>query len=317
VRRRAVVGAFGKARRSRGWREVLGQVRLFPRRSRRPDRRGQVPKGAGGMPRRHQNSGVEGCEMSGGAAQRASIPEFPSNPGFQYSLSDYMKYFGFNHDIYLYVSRISLEKNLQEFSIFCSTHQCAILGFLNEKTTDIVINNSICLYGVNSQYLVYLSHKGIYMSLNEGGPIQLIESSIHKKRFFMYDTGLKKYFKACDILDDNCQPIKDQLYWKYFSYNNIIKNLKEITHNTRKSKNNNEMNSINYIGAMKLTNLLSNCFLSYSFASFELKGYHIIESIYPYLLYINNSKMIVNNPHNVINESRYTLYNYNSTICIR
>jgi hypothetical protein len=48
---------------------------------RRPDRRGQAPKGAGGMPRRHQNSGVEGCEMSGGAAQRASIPEYPSNPG--------------------------------------------------------------------------------------------------------------------------------------------------------------------------------------------------------------------------------------------
>jgi hypothetical protein len=26
-------------------------------------------------------SGVEGCEMSGGAAERASIPEFPSRPG--------------------------------------------------------------------------------------------------------------------------------------------------------------------------------------------------------------------------------------------
>jgi len=29
------------------------------------------------MPRRHQDSGVEGCEKSGGAAQRASIPECP------------------------------------------------------------------------------------------------------------------------------------------------------------------------------------------------------------------------------------------------
>ena len=50
-------------------------------RARRPDRRGQVPKGAGGMPRRHQHSGVEGCDKSGGAAQRASIPECPRNPG--------------------------------------------------------------------------------------------------------------------------------------------------------------------------------------------------------------------------------------------
>jgi hypothetical protein len=49
--------------------------------TRRPDRCGQVPKGAGGMPRRHQHSGVEGCDMSGGAAQRASIPEYPRNPG--------------------------------------------------------------------------------------------------------------------------------------------------------------------------------------------------------------------------------------------
>jgi hypothetical protein len=48
---------------------------------RRSDRRGQAPKGTGGMPRRHQNSGVEGCDKSGGAAQRASSPEFPSNPG--------------------------------------------------------------------------------------------------------------------------------------------------------------------------------------------------------------------------------------------
>ena len=38
-------------------------------------------RGAGGMPRRHQDSGVEGCEMSGEAAQRASIPEYPRNPG--------------------------------------------------------------------------------------------------------------------------------------------------------------------------------------------------------------------------------------------
>ena len=42
-----------------------------------PDRRGQAPKGTGGMPRRHQMAGVEGRERSGGAAQRASIPECP------------------------------------------------------------------------------------------------------------------------------------------------------------------------------------------------------------------------------------------------
>ena len=41
----------------------------------------KLHKGTGGMPRRHQNSGVEGCEKSGGAAQRASIPECPRNPG--------------------------------------------------------------------------------------------------------------------------------------------------------------------------------------------------------------------------------------------
>ncbi len=46
-------------------------------RTRRPDRRGQAPKGTGGMPRRHQMAGVEGRERSGGAAQRASIPEYP------------------------------------------------------------------------------------------------------------------------------------------------------------------------------------------------------------------------------------------------
>jgi hypothetical protein len=46
-----------------------------------PDRRGQAPKGTGGMPRRHQDSGVEGCEKSGGAAQRASSPEYPRRPG--------------------------------------------------------------------------------------------------------------------------------------------------------------------------------------------------------------------------------------------
>jgi hypothetical protein len=40
-----------------------------------PDRRGQAPKGTGGMPRRHQMVGVEGRDRSGGAAQRASIPE--------------------------------------------------------------------------------------------------------------------------------------------------------------------------------------------------------------------------------------------------
>ena len=43
---------------------------------RRSDRRGQAPKGTGGMPRRHQMVGVEGRDRSGGAAQRASIPEF-------------------------------------------------------------------------------------------------------------------------------------------------------------------------------------------------------------------------------------------------
>jgi hypothetical protein len=42
-----------------------------------PDRRGQAPKGTGGMPRRHQMAGVEGRDRSGGAAQRASIPECP------------------------------------------------------------------------------------------------------------------------------------------------------------------------------------------------------------------------------------------------
>ena len=42
-----------------------------------PDRRGQAPKGTGGMPRRHQMVGVEGRERSGGAAQRALSPECP------------------------------------------------------------------------------------------------------------------------------------------------------------------------------------------------------------------------------------------------
>jgi hypothetical protein len=41
-----------------------------------PDRRGQAPKGTGGMPRRHQMAGVEGRERSGGAAQRALSPEY-------------------------------------------------------------------------------------------------------------------------------------------------------------------------------------------------------------------------------------------------
>jgi hypothetical protein len=40
-----------------------------------PDRRGQASKGTGGMPRRHQMVSVEGRDRSGGAAQRASIPE--------------------------------------------------------------------------------------------------------------------------------------------------------------------------------------------------------------------------------------------------
>jgi hypothetical protein len=40
-------------------------------------RRGQVPKGTGGMPRRHQMVGVGGRDRPGGAAQRASIPGCP------------------------------------------------------------------------------------------------------------------------------------------------------------------------------------------------------------------------------------------------
>src|SRR4051794_28456983 len=41
-----------------------------PRCEAAPDRCGQVHKGTGGMPRRHQTDvGVEGCEKSGGAAQ--------------------------------------------------------------------------------------------------------------------------------------------------------------------------------------------------------------------------------------------------------
>ena len=64
--------------------------RAFPK-PRRSDRRGQAPKGAGGMPRRHQDSGVEGCEKSGGAAQRASIPEFPRRPRELKHLSTWRK----------------------------------------------------------------------------------------------------------------------------------------------------------------------------------------------------------------------------------
>ena len=41
-----------------------------------PDRRGQAPKGTGGMPRRHQMAGVEGCDKSGGVASRTLIPEY-------------------------------------------------------------------------------------------------------------------------------------------------------------------------------------------------------------------------------------------------
>ena len=63
---------------------------FFPR-VRRPDRRGQAPKGTGGMPRRHQDSGVEGCEKSGGAAQRASSPECPSKPRELKHLSTWRK----------------------------------------------------------------------------------------------------------------------------------------------------------------------------------------------------------------------------------
>jgi hypothetical protein len=60
-------------------------------RARRSDRRGQAPKGAGGMPRRHQDSGVEGCEKSGGAAQRASSPEYPRRPRELKHLSTWRK----------------------------------------------------------------------------------------------------------------------------------------------------------------------------------------------------------------------------------
>src|SRR4051812_15594354 len=49
-----------------------------PRSDAATDRRGQVLKGTGGMPRRHQTDvGVVGCDKSGGAALRASIPECP------------------------------------------------------------------------------------------------------------------------------------------------------------------------------------------------------------------------------------------------
>ncbi len=41
------------------------------------DRRGQAPKGTGGMPRRHQMVGVGGCEKLGGVAERTLIPRCP------------------------------------------------------------------------------------------------------------------------------------------------------------------------------------------------------------------------------------------------
>ena len=58
---------------------LFGELLSFGRQAQGagPDRRGQAPKGTGGMPRRHQMAGVEGRERSGGAAQRASIPEYP------------------------------------------------------------------------------------------------------------------------------------------------------------------------------------------------------------------------------------------------
>ncbi len=40
------------------------------------DRRGQAPKGTGGMPRRHQMAGVEGCEKFGGVASQTLIPKY-------------------------------------------------------------------------------------------------------------------------------------------------------------------------------------------------------------------------------------------------
>ena len=64
---------------SRAIRIVLARLFFARRRHERgagPDRRGQAPKGTGGMPRRHQMAGVEGRDRSGGAAQRALIPEY-------------------------------------------------------------------------------------------------------------------------------------------------------------------------------------------------------------------------------------------------
>ena len=54
---------------------VAGRLPSGARHRAGSDRRGQDPKGTGGMPRRDQMAGVEGRERSGGAAQRASIPE--------------------------------------------------------------------------------------------------------------------------------------------------------------------------------------------------------------------------------------------------
>lgn len=44
-----------------------------------PNRRGQAPKGAGGMPRRRLDADVEGDDTPGEAAKRALIPGFPRN----------------------------------------------------------------------------------------------------------------------------------------------------------------------------------------------------------------------------------------------
>ncbi len=60
-----------------GWVSSFRDRRKAPGFGAGPGRRGQAPKGTGGMPRRHQMAGVEGRERSGGAAQRASIPEYP------------------------------------------------------------------------------------------------------------------------------------------------------------------------------------------------------------------------------------------------
>ena len=89
-------GAARRVARRRGrrpraeWARRIGHALLLEQ-ARGADRRGQAPKGTGGMPRRHQDSGVEGCEKSGGAAQRASSPECPNRPRELKHLSTWRK----------------------------------------------------------------------------------------------------------------------------------------------------------------------------------------------------------------------------------